>query len=39
VYFVQRSGVLIILLCGGDKGTQRRDIVRARKLAAEVEIQ
>ena len=37
VYFVRRGRVLIILLCGGDKGSQRRDIARARELAADVE--
>lgn len=37
VYFVQRGRVLIILLCGGDKRTQQRDIARAQALAAELE--
>lgn len=37
VYFVQRGQVLIILLCGGDKGSQSRDISRARSLAANLE--
>ncbi len=37
VYFVQQDRVLIILLCGGDKGSQSRDIARARILAAELE--
>jgi putative addiction module killer protein len=37
VYFVQRGMVLIILLCGGDKRSQSRDIVRARTLAEELE--
>jgi putative addiction module killer protein len=37
LYFVQRGLVLIILLCGGDKRSQRRDIVRAKVLAAELE--
>ena len=37
VYFVQRGAVLIILLCGGDKRSQARDITRARDLAAELE--
>lgn len=34
VYFIQRGDVLIVLLCGGDKSTQSRDIVRAKALAA-----
>ncbi|HEY1932425.1 MAG TPA: type II toxin-antitoxin system RelE/ParE family toxin [Acetobacteraceae bacterium] len=37
VYFVQRGHVLCILLCGGDKRSQRRDIARAMVLAAELE--
>lgn len=36
VYFVQRGKVLIILLAGGDKSTQGKDIKRAIKLAREV---
>jgi putative addiction module killer protein len=32
-YFVRREASIILLLCGGDKSTQRRDIDRARKLA------
>jgi putative addiction module killer protein len=35
VYFVQRQRTLIVLLCGGDKKTQARDIARAKKLAKE----
>jgi putative addiction module killer protein len=35
VYFTRRGQSLIILLCGGDKGSQDRDITKARKLAAE----
>jgi putative addiction module killer protein len=36
VYFVGRGAEVIILLCGGDKRTQERDISRAKLLAAEV---
>jgi putative addiction module killer protein len=39
VYFVRRGQVLIILLCGGDKRSQRRDIARAKTLAAELEVE
>jgi putative addiction module killer protein len=35
VYFTRRGPILIILLCGGDKATQKRDIDRAKALAAE----
>lgn len=37
VYYTWRDGVLIILLCGGDKGSQARDIAKAKKLAKEAE--
>ena len=30
VYYGRRGDVLVILLCGGDKGTQARDIQRAQ---------
>ena len=33
VYFVQRGAALVILLAGGDKLTQERDIAAARELA------
>lgn len=36
VYFIQRGGTIVILLCGGDKRTQDRDITRAIELAQEV---
>lgn len=36
LYFVQQGDVLIILLCGGDKGSQDRDIARARQMAKEI---
>jgi putative addiction module killer protein len=37
VYYTQRGGVLIILLCGGDKSTQQADIDRAKSLAANLD--
>jgi putative addiction module killer protein len=36
VYFVQRGPILVVLLCGGDKRTQDRDIARAVALAGEI---
>ena|ERR1700733_2462273 len=36
VYFVQRGTTLIVLLCGGDKGTQVADIEKAKALAAQL---
>lgn len=37
VYFARRGPVVVILLCGGDKATQRRDIERAKVLASGLE--
>jgi putative addiction module killer protein len=33
IYFVQRGPTLMILLAGGEKRTQERDIKKARELA------
>jgi putative addiction module killer protein len=38
VYFQQRGSTIIVLLCGGEKGSQTRDIVRAKELAARSEL-
>lgn len=37
VYFTRRGDEIIILLCGGDKGSQARDIKRACKIALTAE--
>src|SRR6185312_4368401 len=37
VYYVQRGNDLIVLLCGGDKGSQDVEIANAKKIASEVE--
>ena len=33
VYYLHRGAQILILLCGGDKRTQRQDIKRAQTLA------
>jgi len=37
VYFTRRAGKLIMLLCGGDKASQRRDIARAEALMEQLD--
>jgi putative addiction module killer protein len=36
VYFVRKRNTLIVLLCGGDKSTQSRDIERAKAMAKDI---
>jgi putative addiction module killer protein len=36
IYYVHRGAQIVILLCGGDKRTQRQDINRAQMLAETV---
>jgi putative addiction module killer protein len=36
VYFVRRGKSLVVVLCGGDKADQDRDIARAKALAKEI---
>lgn len=35
IYFQKRANILVVLLCGGDKSTQARDIDVAKKLSQE----
>ncbi len=35
VYFQKRGNTVIVLLCGGDKSTQAKDIRTAQRLAGE----
>jgi len=36
VYYTQTGKEVVLLLCGGDKATQDKDIKRAREIAAEL---
>jgi putative addiction module killer protein len=37
VYYTLRRGQIALLLCGGDKDSQERDIRRAKEMAIQVE--
>jgi putative addiction module killer protein len=37
VYFVRRGKVVYLLLCGGDKTTQKQDIQRAKVMLEKIE--
>lgn len=37
LYFTRRHGALILLLIGGDKGSQMRDILKAKEIVAMLE--
>jgi putative addiction module killer protein len=36
LYFCRREAIIVILLCGGDKSSQQRDIKKAIAMAKEV---
>lgn len=38
IYFKQKEGILVILLCGGDKSSQRLDIKQAKEIAQNLEV-
>ncbi len=35
LYFIRESNAVVVLLCGGDKGSQRLDVANAKRLAVE----
>jgi putative addiction module killer protein len=37
LYFARRQRVVVILLCGGDKSTQAKDIANAKRMAEQIE--
>jgi putative addiction module killer protein len=36
VYYTQTGKTIVVILCGGDKSTQDRDIKRAKEIAIEL---
>lgn len=36
VYYLQQGSIAVVLLCGGDKSSQRRDIKLAKAMATEL---
>lgn len=38
IYFTRRSSVVVILLSGGDKSSQIKDIAKAKELAQQLEV-
>jgi putative addiction module killer protein len=38
LYFTRRGKLLIVMLAGGDKSSQKRDIKRAQRIAAQLEL-
>ena len=39
LYYTRRRNVIIVMLVGGDKSSQKRDINRAQRIARELESQ
>jgi putative addiction module killer protein len=39
LYFTRRGSLLIVLLAGGDKSTQNRDIRRAQRIVTQLELE
>ena len=37
LYFIRRGSEIIVLICGADKSSQRRDIERAKRMAVDLE--
>ena len=36
IYFTRKSGLVVLLLCGGDKSSQSKDIAHARRIMTEM---
>ena len=39
LYFTRRESILIVMLAGGDKSTQTRDIKRAQRILKKLELE
>ena len=39
LYFTRRQSILIVMLAGGDKSTQARDIKRAQQILTQLELE
>lgn len=39
LYFTKRQSILVVVLAGGDKSTQARDIRRAQKILQQLELE
>lgn len=37
IYFARRGNTVVILVCGGDKSSQKRDVAKAIRMAKELE--
>jgi len=38
IYFAQKDAVVMILLSGGDKSSQKADIAKAKEIARQLEV-
>ncbi len=38
VYFIKQNSIVVILLSGGDKSSQNKDIAKAKEIAKQLEI-
>lgn len=38
VYYLRKGDIVIVLLCGGNKSTQTRDIAKAKDLAKDIDL-
>ncbi len=39
LYFTKRQNILVVMLAGGDKSTQARDVKRAQKILQQLELE